>query len=282
MAAKKKANGPTSQPSRKVETSASKPDRAIRPSAVAKAKGKFLPQPASEMARQPAVVLPPGYVELLEDIKDRIRHAQIRAAVGASRELIRLYWDIGREIVQRQQREGWGKGIVDRLAGDIQKAFPGIHGFSASNVSRMRAFFLSYAPEDVNSAQAVPKLQGERLAEEKSAQAVPKMPTTEVARLVPQFPSGQPPAPLAEIPWGHNVILLFKLSDPAQRFWYAAKTIEHGWSRAVLTVHQIESDLFGRRGEGDHQLPPHAARPAVRPGPANAQRPLRLRLPDLG
>ena len=63
------------------------------------------------------MVLPPGYVELLEDIKDRIRHAQIRAAVGASRELIRLYWDIGREIVQRQEREGWGKGIVDQPGG---------------------------------------------------------------------------------------------------------------------------------------------------------------------
>ena len=107
----------------------------------------------------------------------------------------------------------------------------------------MRAFFLAYAGDEEDSAQAVPKLSGK-----KSVRAVPKTPAAEVARLVRQSSSDQPPTPLAEIPWGHNVVLLFKLSDPAQRLWYAAKTLERGWSRAVLTV-QIESDLFGRQGK---------------------------------
>ena len=53
---------------------------------------------------------------------------------------------------------------------------------------------------------------------------------------------------MAGLPWGHNVVLLFKLKDPVQRLWYGAKTVEHGWSRAILTV-QIESDLFGRQGK---------------------------------
>jgi predicted nuclease of restriction endonuclease-like (RecB) superfamily len=57
-----------------------------------------------------------------------------------------------------------------------------------------------------------------------------------------------PPQPVAEIPWGHNVTLMEKVKDPTQRLWYAAKTLEHGWSRAVLTV-QIESDLYGRQGK---------------------------------
>ena len=91
--------------------------------------------------------LPAGYAELLEDLKDRIRRAQVRAAVAASRELVRLYWDIGREIVQRQKQEGWGKGVIDRLAADIQRAFPGIEGFSARNIKRMRAFYSAYTPE---------------------------------------------------------------------------------------------------------------------------------------
>ena len=69
----------------------------------------------------------------------------------------------------RQEREGWGKSVVDRLAGDLQKAFPGMGGFSASNVSRMRAFYRAYRDVE-NSAQPVPKLKGKKLA-----QPVPKL-----------------------------------------------------------------------------------------------------------
>jgi predicted nuclease of restriction endonuclease-like (RecB) superfamily len=187
-------------------------------------------------------VLPAGYPAFLESLKSRVQQAQTKAMLSVNRELIKLYWDIGRQIAERQEQEGWGKNVVDRLAADIQKAFPGIRGFSASNVSRMRAFFLAYARGRENSAQAVPKLPGKKLA-----RAVPK-PASKSARLVRPLPNDQPPAPLGEIPWGHNVVLLFKLSDPAERLWYAAKTVEHGWSRAVLTV-QIEGDLYGRQGK---------------------------------
>lgn len=81
-----------------------------------------------------------------------------------------------------------------------------------------------------------------------SSQAV-----TESARLNPsqvatEITAASPPSPVAEIPWGHNQVLLFKLKDPAQRLWYAAKTLEHGWSRAVLTL-QIESELYARQGK---------------------------------
>lgn len=96
--------------------------------------------------------LPADYPAFLESLKNRVRQAQTKAMLSVNRELIQLYWDIGRDIVERQDREGWGKSVVDRIAADIPKAFPGIHGFSASNVSRMRAFFLAYAREEENSA----------------------------------------------------------------------------------------------------------------------------------
>jgi predicted nuclease of restriction endonuclease-like (RecB) superfamily len=67
-----------------------------------------------------------------------------------------------------------------------------------------------------------------------------------------------PPEAVSHVPWGHNVVLLQKVKNPAQRLWYAAKTLEHGWSRAVLTA-QIETDLFGRQGKAitnfAHRLP---------------------------
>jgi len=86
-----------------------------------------------------------GYGNLLGDIKERIRSAQYEALKAVNRELIELYWDIGRMIVERQAREKWGKAVVDRLAQDLQKEFPGIQGFSTSNLWRMRLFFEAYS-----------------------------------------------------------------------------------------------------------------------------------------
>ena len=75
----------------------------------------------------------PGYGEFLAGLKERIRAARLRAAFAANRELISLYWDIGKGIVERQRSEGWGKAVVEWLAADLQKEFPGIAGFSPLN-----------------------------------------------------------------------------------------------------------------------------------------------------
>lgn len=83
---------------------------------------------------------PPGYAALLIDIKERVRTAQVRAALAVNRELILLYWSIGRDILDRQKVEGWGAKIVDRLARDLGTEFPGVEGFSPRNLKYMRAF----------------------------------------------------------------------------------------------------------------------------------------------
>lgn len=85
-----------------------------------------------------------GYGNLLGDIKERIRSAQYEALRSVNRELIELYWDIGRMIVERQAREKWGKAVVERLALDLRSEFPGIRGFSALNIWRMRQLYLEY------------------------------------------------------------------------------------------------------------------------------------------
>ena len=169
-----------------------------------------------------------GYAALLTDLKRRIRTAQVRAALSVNRELIQLYWDIGREIVRKQKHDGWGSGIINRLAADIQKTFPGIEGFSTTNISRMRAFFLAWSydtilsaplvPEsrDSISAQAVPKLR-----EPNSARVVPKLVDSNSAQPVPKLPDVSPPALLMDLPWG-----------------------------ALPTVKQIERELSGRGVRG--------------------------------
>jgi predicted nuclease of restriction endonuclease-like (RecB) superfamily len=184
--------------------------------------------------------LPAEYAVFLESLKSRVQQAQTKAMLSVNRELIQLYWDIGRLIVERQEREGWGKGVVDRLAADIQKAFPGMGGFSPANVWRMRAFFLAYRPTDEILAQPV--------RERETDQTPAKTKSKKLAQPVRELPTEVPPQPVAEIPWGHNVTLLEKVKDSVQRLWYASKTLEHGWSRAILTV-QIESDLYGRQAK---------------------------------
>lgn len=166
-----------------------------------------------------ADLVPKEYEAFLVELKERIRTAQLRAAVAANRVLIELYWQIGRDIVERQKVHGWGNAVLDRLGEDLQKAFPGLSGFSRTNLYRMRAFYLAYRDDP----EFVPQPVGQ-MAE-----------------------SGVPEA-VAAIPWGHNVVLVEQIKNPAERLWYARKAVENGWSRSVM-VHWIESDLYERQGK---------------------------------
>jgi predicted nuclease of restriction endonuclease-like (RecB) superfamily len=161
--------------------------------------------------------VPAGYDAFLKDLKERIRTAQLSAALAVNREVLALYWHIGQQIVARQQAEGWGNAVIDRLGKDLQAAFPGVSGFSRPNVYRMRAFYRAYAG-------------------------------TIVSQPARQIDLTVPPEPMASLPWFHNVLLIEKLKDPAERLWYAHKALEHGWTRAILD-HQVDSGLYRRQGK---------------------------------
>lgn len=85
-----------------------------------------------------------GYAQLLVEIKERVRTAQYTALRAVNKELVALYWDIGRMIVERQKDAGWGKAVVERLATDLREEFPGIQGFSVQNLWYMRQFYAAY------------------------------------------------------------------------------------------------------------------------------------------
>ena len=91
-----------------------------------------------------SVVVPADYKTFLKEVKDRIYKAQYDALKAVNKELINLYWDIGRSIVAKQGELGWGKAIVETLAKDLQKEFPGMQGFSVQNLWNMRQFYLAY------------------------------------------------------------------------------------------------------------------------------------------
>ena len=94
------------------------------------------------------------YAALLSSIKERIQSAQVRAALAVNRELVLLYWGIGKEILARQNEEGWGTKVIERLAKDLRSAFPQMKGFSRTNLLYMRAFSEAW-PEEAIVQQVV-------------------------------------------------------------------------------------------------------------------------------
>jgi predicted nuclease of restriction endonuclease-like (RecB) superfamily len=172
------------------------------------------------------------YRGLLGDIKTSVRQAQHRAALSANAEMIILYWDIGRLIAARQEAEGWGTGVIPRLAADLKNELPDQKGFSERNIGRMIAFYRSYPilPQSVAKlrAQIVPHLPA------------PASPSEVLPRTVAKFETealdqGEWDTLIA-LSWAHNVVLLQKLKDRPIRFWYARQSLDKGWSHDTLKV----------------------------------------------
>ena len=170
------------------------------------------------MKEKPALPLPPDYGDWLASLKSRIQGARQRALLSANAEQIRLYHDLGRDILDRQSRQGWGAKVIDQLSSDLRSAFPGMKGLSSRNLHYMR-LFAELCPDGQFVQQTAAQLPA--------------------AQIRPTLPD--------QLPWFHIVTLLTKLSAPALREWYARQAIQHSWPRDTLTV-QIKNQLHLRQG----------------------------------
>ena len=165
------------------------------------------------------------YEKWIVELKDKIRTTQIKAAMTVNRELLNLYWELGREICEKQEKANWGEGLMDQLAKDLSAAFPDIKGFSVRNLFYIRKWYLFY-----RGLEIVPQVVAE----------LGKAPQTQGVVIVQQV--------VAVIPWGHNLHIITKCSDVQEALFYVQETIKNNWSRAVL-VAQIESKLYERQGK---------------------------------
>lgn len=190
------------------------------------------------------------YRDLLGDIKTRVREAQHRAALSANAEMIRLYWDIGRLIAARQEQEGWGAGVIPRLALDLKNELPEQKGFSERNIKRMLRFFREY-PRLLHPAVAlVPPSAALLQTLGQQAPVIVPPPEAQLASVGAKADTGSDTLSATValgIPWFHHVILIEKVKDLAARLWYARQTLEQGWSRDTLTV-QIKNRGYERQG----------------------------------
>ncbi len=170
----------------------------------------------------------PGFSALLAEVKNRIQAAQTRAVLAVNAELIRLYWDIGQIIHDRQGREGWGTGVIPRLARELHNELPELKGFSERNINRMLAFYRAYP----SSEAIMPQLAAQ-------------LPTS---LKLPQPAAKIQSSLLFSIPWFHHIILLEKVKDLVTRRWYMEQTLANGWSRNILDI-MIDAQAHLRQGK---------------------------------
>jgi DUF1016 N-terminal domain len=138
------------------------------------------------------------YARFLAALKQRFHGARSSAARSVNYELISLYWDIGQSIAEKRANSGWGDAVVEKLARDLIREFPGTRGFSSQNLWRMQQFYLAHSSPEFLS-QAVRELRIKR-GGDKLSHAVREL--------------------LAAVPWGHHADALARIADPAARLYY--------------------------------------------------------------
>lgn len=200
-------------------------------------------------SRDTHLTLSTDYRQFVTDLKARIASARLLAARRVNSELVTLYWDIGRGIVEKQQALGWGESVVEMVATELRAAFPDMSGFSPRNLRDMKRFYLAYSdaefwrqpvarfnaisPKSEIWRQPVAKLG----SDEKRPQPVAKLDQSDALQFLQQL--------VAEIPWGHHLLILNKLTAPEARLWYLRATASFGWSRNVL-LNQIKAGAYER------------------------------------
>jgi len=153
------------------------------------------------------------YGSFIKEIKELIYRHQYEAMKQVNTALIKLYWEIGGEIDRKQKEQGWGKSVVEVLAKELQKEFPGTQGFSSRNLWLMRSFYIEYSQE------AILQPSGAELG------------------------SSSPPDLLVQIGWKKNIVIMEKCKDPLKREFYIKMTKRYGWTKDVL-INNIENKAF--------------------------------------
>lgn len=203
---------------------------------------------------------PKEYRRWLVALKRDIHQSKLQTSLQVNQNMLVLYWYIGRQIIQKIDKEKWGAKIIPQLSLDLQKGFPDLQGFSLRNLLYMKQFAEAY-PDLLITQQAAAQLgdthkkpgkqQQENKTKIKKSNVFPDIHTesTITQQAAAQFNNIQwflSNPELLSIPWGHHIYLLDKITDKDQRHWYIQKTIENNWSRAVLR-YQVDTDLYQRQ-----------------------------------
>jgi len=157
------------------------------------------------------------YALFVKEVKELVYRRQYEAMKKVNTELLELYWEIGAEIDRKQQEDDWGKSVVEVLAKELQKEFPGVKGFSARNLWLMRNFYVEYSRKTILQPMAA------------------ELENDSKNMILPQL--------ISEIGWSKNIVIMQKCKDLLQREFYVKMTKRYGWTKDVL-INNIENKAF--------------------------------------
>ena len=181
------------------------------------------------------------YKQWLIDLKTRIRQSQIKAAVRVNEELLRLYWSLGHDIVVRQMETSWGSKFFEKLSKDLRSEFPYMKGFSERNLLDVKRFFTFYSQSNEIPQQLVAEIPHQVGAKNQIADNKRDV-------IPPQLVAEFEIHPIFQTPWGHHREILSKCKSVHEALFYVQKTVENGWSRAVL-MHFMSAGLYSSQGK---------------------------------
>lgn len=166
------------------------------------------------------------YISWFKEIKNRIFKLQIKAAISVNTELLGFYWDLGKEMIEKQTNTGWGDSVVEQLSKDLQSEFPDMKGFSRRNLFYIKSWCLFYSSHAKKVQQLVAPITSN--SESLSIERIKGL--------------------IMQIPWGHNILIITKVKNIEEALFYIDQTMVNGWSRAILNM-QLETDLYSRQGK---------------------------------
>ena len=175
----------------------------------------------------------------VSQLKQDIRSAQIKAAIKVNTELLRLYWRMGADICEKQKSASWGDGWLKELSRELMTEFPDMKGFAHRNLQYIRQWYLFYNQENTIVQQVVAQLEDVNVQ-----QPVAKLDDDMRQQHVAQISEDV----FFSVPWGHHLYIISQCKDVSRAVFYLKKTVENGWSRAVL-LNYLDTNLYERQGK---------------------------------
>ncbi|MBQ4405471.1 MAG: DUF1016 family protein [Bacteroidales bacterium] len=180
------------------------------------------------------------YKDWIADLSSRYRKSQIKAAVKVNQEMLKYYWELGRDVVEMHVEDRWGEGVINCLSRDLKQANPEITGLSVRSIYYCKDFYLLYSQRVKILPQVVAKIDDEILPQLGAKFKDANCPTSCGTNLL---------SDLFSVPWGHHRFIIDKCANNVDKaLFFVRQTVENGWSRDVL-LNFLDTDLYERHGK---------------------------------
>ncbi len=193
-------------------------------------------------------ILDKDYIQWIKELSSRYRRSQIKAAVKVNEEMLRFYWELGRDIVEMRIEERWGEKVIDNVVIDLKQEIPNISGISRRNVYYCKQMYLLYNQYVGVVPQVVAQLNEKNTI---PASSIGKS-SGNVPQVVAQIPNEiatRISNDIFSVPWGHHRFIIDKVKGDAEKaLFFIRQTVENGWSRNVL-LNFLDTDLYERQGK---------------------------------